>query len=234
MSLPGSPTPAMQPPTGTAAAPRSDYCIFLRDGRRFALSTLIAKEVLEARPFTPVPYAPPELLGAFNLRGEVVPLVNLDGFLGVEGRPAGRGDTLLLLSHGDLVLAAVVDQVVVIKHVAPWEIRRSKLDPAMRNPLVRGIVGRDGEQTLVLDGEKLLAAVVGQIADGLRGRGKTPSGPSVLSAPGGSARTQGTAQNDGGTDARLGVRAGGEEAEARDAQDASAAPPTLTAGGGST
>ena len=30
------------------AAPRSDFCIFLRDGRRFALSTTIAKEVLEA------------------------------------------------------------------------------------------------------------------------------------------------------------------------------------------
>ena len=77
---------APEPQAAAAATPRSDYCIFMRDGRRFALSTTIAKEILEARPFTPVPYAPPELLGAFNLRGEVVPLVNLDRFLGVNGR----------------------------------------------------------------------------------------------------------------------------------------------------
>jgi twitching motility protein PilI len=167
-------------------APRSDFCIFLRDGRRFALSTAIAKEVLEARPFTPVPYAPPELLGAFNLRGEVVPLVNLDRFLEVGERPASRGDTLLLLCHGDVTLAAVVDQVVIIKHVSPWEIRRARLDPTLGNPFVRGLVGRDDEQSMVLDGERLLAGVVEQIAAGLRGTTQRPGMPAVTVAdPGG-------------------------------------------------
>jgi purine-binding chemotaxis protein CheW len=165
-----------------AATPRSDFCIFMRDGRRFALSTAIAKEVLEARPFTPVPYAPRELIGAFNLRGEVVPLVNLDRFLAVEERPASRGDTLLLLCHGDLTLAAVVDHVVIIKHVSPWEIRRARLDPSMQNPFVRGLIGRDDEQSMVLDGERLLAGIVEQIAAGLRGTARAP-----VAAPEGSA-----------------------------------------------
>lgn len=179
----------MADPQAAGVTPRSDYCIFLRDGQRFALSTTIAKEVLEARPFTPVPYAPADLLGAFNLRGEVVPLVNLDRFLQVAERPVARGDTLLILSHRDLALAAVVDQVVVIKHVSPWEIRRAKLDPSMQNPLVRGLVGRDEEQTMVLDGERLLAGVVDQIVAGMRG-GKTrvQAMPAVVDAvPGGTA-----------------------------------------------
>ena len=177
----------MAEPQAAGAAPRSDYCIFLRDGQRFALSTTIAKEVLEARPFTPVPYAPHDLLGAFNLRGEVLPLVTLDRFLQVAERPVARGDTLLILSHRDLALAAVVDQVVVIKHVSPWEIRRAKLDPSMQNPLVRGLVGRDEEQTMVLDGERLLAGVVDQIVAGMRG-GKTRAQTMpalVVEAPGG-------------------------------------------------
>lgn len=185
--------PSTQPATPAGAAPRgdgprSDYCVFLRDGRRFALSTKIAKEVLEARPFTPVPHAPAELLGAFNLRGEVVPLVNLDCLLDVTGRPAARGDTLLMLAHGDVALAAVVDQVVTIRHVPPWEIRRPKLDPNVGNPLVRGLFGKDDEQTLVLDGERLLASVVERIAAGQRGRARTTTSPSPSGgAPGGSA-----------------------------------------------
>lgn len=160
---------APEPQAAAATTPRSDYCIFMRDGRRYALSTIIAKEILEARPFTPVPYAPPELLGAFNLRGEVVPLVNLDRFLGANERPPDRGDTLLLLCQGELTLAAVVDQVVVVKHVSPWEIRRAKLEPSITNPLVRGLVGRDAEETMVLDAERLVAGVVERIAAGLRG-----------------------------------------------------------------
>lgn len=179
--------------------PRSDFCIFLRDGRRFALSTAIAREVLEARPFTPVPYAPPELLGAFNLRGEVIPLVNLDRFLAVAERPASRGDTLLLLCHGDLTLAAVVDQVVIIKHISPWEIRRAKLDPTLdprtQNPFVRGLVGRDDEQSMVLDGERLLAGVVEQIATGLRSEIRAPGMPAVpVAAPGGTATKAATTE----------------------------------------
>lgn len=189
----------MADPQVAGNAPRSDYCIFLRDGQRFALSTAIAKEVLEARPFTPVPYAPSDLLGAFNLRGEVVPLVNLDRLLQVDTRPVQRGDTLLILAHRDLALAAVVDQVVVIKHVSPWEIRRAKLDPTVQNPLVRGLVGAEGEQAMVLDGERLLAVVVEQIVAGMRG-GKTRAHalPAVAATASGEATVAAATSGDGG------------------------------------
>lgn len=192
-------TTATEPQGAAAAAPRSDYCFFLRGGRRFALSTTIAKEILEARPFTPVPYAPPELLGAFNLRGEVIPLVNLDRFLEVEERAPARGDTLVLLCQGELTMAAVVDHVVVVKHVSPWEIRRARLDPSITNPMVRGLVGRDAEQAMVLDAERLIAGVVERIATGLRGtRAKGSTASLRGAAPGGAA---GTATGDA-TDAR--------------------------------
>lgn len=195
---------------GGAATPRSDYCIFMRDGQRFALATTIAKEILEARPFTPVPYAPPELLGAFNLRGEVVPLVNLDRFLNVTERPAASGDTLLLLCQGDVTMAAVVDQVVIIKHVSPWEIRRAKLEPSLQNPLVRGLVGRDEEQTMVLDGERLVAGVVEQIAAGLRGtRGKGASAATMRATASGEAAAVRTAGDAGAGDEADATRADG-------------------------
>jgi chemotaxis signal transduction protein len=178
---------ATEPQLSAAASPRSDYCLFVRGGRRFALSTTVAKEILEARPFTPVPYAPPELLGAFNLRGEVIPLVNLDRFLEVEERAPARGDTLVLLCQGELTMAAVVDQVLIVKHVSPWEIRRAKLDPTITNSLVRGLIGRDDEQAMVLDAERLIAGVVECIAAGLRGtRTKGSTAASLRgAAPGG-------------------------------------------------
>jgi|GEM_PF-3045668 len=182
---------ATEPQAGAAATPRSDYCIFLRSGRRFALATTVAKEILEARSFTPVPYAPRELLGAFNLRGEVVPLVNVDRLLDLEERPPARGDTLLLLCQGEFTMAAVVDQVVIIKHVSPWEIRRTKLDPSVTNPLVRGLLGRDAEQTMVLDAERLVGGVAERIAAGLRDTRTTGSTTASLrgAAPGGAAET---------------------------------------------
>jgi chemotaxis signal transduction protein len=165
-------------PTGDGVAPReastevvglrSDYCLFRRGEVEFALSTRVAREILEARLWTPVPLAPPELLGAFSLRGEVIPLVVLDRFLGTTGRP------LILLCSGDLRMAAAVDRVLTVRHIAPWEIRRPKDDAA--SDLVRGFTGTEEEQTVILDGDRLLARVAEEVAQGIRA-------PRALGAP---------------------------------------------------
>jgi purine-binding chemotaxis protein CheW len=186
-----------------AAEPRlrSDYCVFVRDGITFALSTHVAREVLDARPFTPVPQAPSELLGAFNLRGEVIPLVRFDRFLAVPGREHERTDPLLLLSHGEFTLAAVVDQVVTIKHIPPWELQRAEPAQRERNALVRGTVGKDDQQILILDGERLLAAVAHEIASGFRRRPALGAAPALAPAPprGPAGAGVGGTPTDGGT-----------------------------------
>ena len=157
-------------PASSEVRLRSDYCVFLRGGGRFALSTRVAREVLDARPFTPLPRAPGELLGAFNLRGEVIALACLDRFLGVPHRPLDRGDGLLVLADADLVLAAVVDGVETVRHIAPWEIQRLPADERESNALVRGTVGKESQVVRVLDGERLLATVAAHVASAFRGR----------------------------------------------------------------
>jgi chemotaxis signal transduction protein len=150
------------------AQSRTDFCIFRRAESAFAVSTHLAKEVIEGRFLTPIPHAPPELLGALNLRGEIVPLVTLDPFLSVPGRPLARGEALLILALGDLRFAAAVDRVDSVKHLAPWEIRRDIEDAPPPGDLVRGWAGRAEDRLTVLDGEALIGAVVQRIAEGFR------------------------------------------------------------------
>jgi chemotaxis signal transduction protein len=149
-----------------AGALRSDFCLFLRGDVQFALSTRIAREVLEARLWTPVPLAPPDLMGAFSLRGEVVPLVRLDRFLETSGRPLERNDPVILLWAGDLRMAVAVDRVLTVRHIAPWEIRRPQEEGI--SDLVRGFAGPEEAQTRILDGERLLGRVAEEIALGIR------------------------------------------------------------------
>lgn len=147
---------------------RTDFCVFHRGDRGFAISTTLAKEVIESRSLTPVPFAPPELLGALNLRGEVMPLVALDTFLDTPTRALSRGDALLVLAHGDLRFAAVVDRVASVKHFSPWEIRRDVEGEPTPGELVRGYTGTPEERLVVLDGETLISTVVQRVAEGFR------------------------------------------------------------------
>jgi purine-binding chemotaxis protein CheW len=53
------------------------YCIFRAGRERFCFSILDVEEIVEWPRLTNVPLAPPFLMGIFNLRGSIVPVVDI-------------------------------------------------------------------------------------------------------------------------------------------------------------
>src|SRR5437660_2780146 len=58
-------------------APERQYCIFRAGRERFCLSVLDVEEVVEWPNLTRVPLSPTFLMGIFNLRGSIVPVVDI-------------------------------------------------------------------------------------------------------------------------------------------------------------
>lgn len=97
-------------------APEHQYCVFRAGRERFCLSVLDVEEVVEWPPVTRMPLAPPFLMGIFNLRGAIVPVIDI-AF--TEGRRADlppkhcvvaslRGDG----ERDDLRLGIAADEVI--------------------------------------------------------------------------------------------------------------------------
>src|SRR5215468_6035477 len=59
------------------AEPERQYCIFRAGRERFCFSVLDVDEVVEWPELTRVPLAPAFLMGIFNLRGSIVPVVDI-------------------------------------------------------------------------------------------------------------------------------------------------------------
>jgi chemotaxis signal transduction protein len=59
------------------AEPERQYCIFRTGRERFCLSVLDVEEVVEWPALTRVPLSPAFLMGIFNLRGSIVPVVDI-------------------------------------------------------------------------------------------------------------------------------------------------------------
>ena len=74
-----------QSPT-TSGAPRtamsSQYLIFSLAGESFAVGTLRVREIIEYGNLTPVPMMPAFIRGVINLRGAVVPVIDLNARFG--------------------------------------------------------------------------------------------------------------------------------------------------------
>lgn len=117
MDLPGPPT-QVRAPAGTAspAGYPSRVCLITLSGCLFALDLQSVREVFPVESITPVPGMPSVLSGVTNLRGVVVPLVDVRSLLGLStvGTPPKFG---VVIHHGANQVGVLVDQVPEIRTV---------------------------------------------------------------------------------------------------------------------
>ena len=71
----------------------------------------VVERVVRAVEFTPLPNAPPAVVGVINLQGRVVPVVSLRRRLGLRDRELELDDELLVVHDGPRTLALWVDSV---------------------------------------------------------------------------------------------------------------------------
>lgn len=77
-------------------------------GRRLGLPAADVREVITSRRLTPVPQAPPSLLGLHNLRGTAIPVLSLAVLLEEDVRPVRR----IVVIEGASPIGLAVDQVL--------------------------------------------------------------------------------------------------------------------------
>jgi chemotaxis signal transduction protein len=160
---------------------------FTLDGERFAVEIAKVREVLEFTKCNRVPRAPPHVRGMINLRGNVVPVIDLRLKLGLS--PTERTvDTCVIITQvtlqGEpLVLGALADSVQEV-----IELESSAIEPAPRmgtrvdTRFIRGIGKRDDQFLVLLDIERVLTedellevAAVGGSAAGAQPAAEPPA-----------------------------------------------------------
>lgn len=91
------------------------YLTFSLGNEHFAINVEHVEKILEFQPVTEVPKAPDYMLGVFNLRGEVVPLVDTRIKFGMPKSEVTNSTCILVITidnDGDkLKLGAMVDSV---------------------------------------------------------------------------------------------------------------------------
>lgn len=143
---------------------------FTLAGKDYAIDIMHVKEIVKASRFTYVPNTVPFVLGVYNLRGEIIPIIDLRKFFNIEVPPrkADQVENLLIISLEDHVFGIVVDQIEGIVG-----IQKSSIQPP--HPLfgdinikfIYGIVEARDHLYVLLD----IARIFGQNSDA-NGRGE--------------------------------------------------------------
>jgi purine-binding chemotaxis protein CheW len=142
--------------------PQSQYCVFRSGRERLCLPVLDVEEVLDWPILTRVPLSPAYLVGIFNLRGTIVPLIDIAM---TEGRRPGLLPRHVVVAslaadgHREIVRVGIAaDEVIGTYSVNSDEV----LEQAPENvPHCIGMLRHDDRLALVIDLRRLLEAFPG-------------------------------------------------------------------------
>ena len=124
----------------------------------YALPLVQVREILRLPPITRLPGAPAFLRGVVNLRGAILPLVDLREELGLGTQPYGKFTVVIVIKTAGLKVGLIVDKVVDVVSVAPDAIAPPppQLSPQVRAEFVRGLARTAEALLVVLDIDRLL------------------------------------------------------------------------------
>jgi purine-binding chemotaxis protein CheW len=169
-------------------AETNQYLTFTLADEDFALDIGKVREVLDYTTITKVPRMPAFLRGVINLRGNVVPVVDLRYKLGM-GTIEQSVDTCIVIVEimidNELTpMGALADSVKEVIDLNPEQISPPpKLGIRINNEFLRGMGSRDDRFLMILDIDKVLTADELDVVQG-RGGGLPEEGRGEVSPAG--------------------------------------------------
>jgi purine-binding chemotaxis protein CheW len=130
------------------------FLVFELGQTLYGLPATTVRELLFLPELTPIPEAPAEVVGVLNLRGEILPVMDLYQRLGKRRVPYALSDSLIVVEHHERRMGVIVNQIHDVKPIAPSQMAEAKalsdLD-SHRSDRLTGSIARlpDGMITLL-------------------------------------------------------------------------------------
>lgn len=130
------------PAAPTACA--GEYLTCRLGGEEYAIDILRVQEIRSYEPPTRIANAPPHVRGVVNLRGVIVPIVDLRLRLGCDSAECTGSTVIVVLNLGQRVVGAVVDAVSDVVAIGAGDVKPApQLGTDGRHAHITGIAALD-------------------------------------------------------------------------------------------
>ncbi len=144
-------------------AEQKQYLTFMLGSEMFSIGILAIKEIIEYSGLTEVPMMPACIRGVINLRGAVVPVMDLSSRFGKPSTAVTKRTCIVIVEvaneeQGSQVMGVVVDAVNAV-----LEIPSSEIEPPpafgtkIRTDFIEGLAKVDGKFVILLNVHKVLS-----------------------------------------------------------------------------
>jgi purine-binding chemotaxis protein CheW len=162
---------------------------FCLGGRDYGVDIMNVKEIAKADKFTFVPNAPSFVRGVYNLRGDIIPVIDLRTFFHLPLVKNDGQDNMLILHIEDRVYGTIVDKIDKVVGISSDQIQPPHpIFGDINIKYIHGVVEKSGELFIILDVVRIFSP----------NQPKNETGPEAQTAPFNAAAPTGTAPADNG------------------------------------
>jgi len=139
------------------------YLTFSLAGEEYGIGILKIKEIIGLMPITTVPRTPPFVKGVINLRGKVIPVVDLRLKFGMEEMGYTERTCIIVVEiagqGGSVLIGIVVDSVSEVLNIKGGDIEETPTFGAkLDTDYILGMAKMNGGVKILLDIDKVLGA----------------------------------------------------------------------------
>ncbi|WP_397537336.1 chemotaxis protein [Rummeliibacillus pycnus] len=126
---------------------------------KFGINVIKVKEIIQPIPVTFIPHAHPHVEGIIQLRGEVLPVVDMKKVLGLANTPYSEQQKYIVAEFNRQRVVFHVDNVTQIHRISWDQIEKPSEMYQGGNSQVIGVIKRNGIMLLLLDFEKIMVDI---------------------------------------------------------------------------
>ncbi len=135
--------------------------VFKLNNEEFAFEVVSVESIIKMQAITIIPHAPDHVVGVTNLRGNIVPVVDLKKRLGLKVTEAGTDTRIVVALFNDQKVGMIVDAVTQV-----IEIEDTMIEPAphmttsIDTSYIRGVVKVNDELVILLDLSQIFSKTI--------------------------------------------------------------------------
>jgi purine-binding chemotaxis protein CheW len=136
--------------------PGGQYVVFRLAREQYGLAIGAVKEIILVQDLTRMPEMPDFMDGLINLRGRIIPVINLRKRFGLPGEESQQTNRIVVAEIGGTEAGLLVDDVVGVLRVPAGSVQPPPRVQSAGAALVRGVAQVDDRLVILLDPSLIL------------------------------------------------------------------------------
>lgn len=133
------------------------YVTFFLEGEEYALPIYQVQEIMRVGEVTRVPNSPEHVRGVMNLRGKIIPVIELKKRLSLGEALIDGNSRIVVVEDGPKVMGLMVDRVAQVLNITTEQIDKAPDEVVqVHESYIKGVGKIDQRMIILLDLEKII------------------------------------------------------------------------------